>query len=415
MARLLTCGWETASAYEGTAITSTGYFSLDSTTTRSVLSTYSVKYPSTPAGVAAISYCAPTYATPSISDTWYARFYLNISGAPSTAGLFFCMNGTVTTTWPTVGISLRLNTDRTLSLIYNNTARTPTSAALTADTWYRIEVRGISGSSGQAELVVDGTSVVSVSGASGETVAWAQLGLGSSVATRGCDIYIDDLVLNDSTGSGQNTWPGDSSLKLITATADSAIGTGWTTSGAATTNLYTNIDTIPPLGIADTTANEGKQIRNATSNANTAYDATLQSYSAAGIASADTINVVQAIALTGAPVSTSTKSGTLGCVSNPAGSMGSLSLNAALNPGFFWSGVAAGTFPAGWKSSTGPSVAGDIASGNRGTGPVVRINQVTANTRVAMVTLLGMYVDYTPGIPAASLVWKTSRGANYRR
>lgn len=412
MARLLTCGWETANACEATTQNNFTYLLTDTTVTRNTDSVYSMKIQSTLPGANGFQY---PLSGAVLADTWYARFFLYLPGTPTAAHKFFGMNASTTVAWPNTGIELRLNTDRTVSLIYNNTAQTPTSAALATTTWHMIEVRGISGTSGQAELVVNGTSVVSVSGTTGQAGAFAQLQFGSdSTAARGIDLYIDDLALNDSNGAASNTWVGNTNLKMLLATADSAVGTGWLTSGNNIINLYTNIDNVPPLGIADVINNEGHQIRNGSNVANSAYDATLQSYSAAGVAAIDVINVVQALVVSGAPVSTSAKSGTVGCVSNPSSSMANLAAGPS-TAGQFWTGVAAGTYPTGWKTSLGPAVHGDIASGSRSTAPVVRINQVTANTRIAMVTLLGMYVDYTPGTPAAALVWKPSRGPNYRR
>lgn len=413
MARLLTCGWESASPVEGVIQQNFTHLQIESSITRNTDSVYSMRIPAALPGANGFQY---PYLGAVIADVWYARFYLYFPNAPTAALKFFAMNDGSAATWLNTAIELRLNTDQTLSLIHNNTARTPTSAVLATSTWHMVEVRGINGTSGQSELKVNGTSVVSVSGATGQTGAFAALQLGADATTnRGVDLYIDDLVLNDSNGADQNTWAGGSNLKLLTATGDSSIGTGWTTSGAATTNLYTNIDNIPPIGVADTTANEGKQIRNATSNANSAYNATLQSYSTAGLITADIINCVQALVMTASPVSTSAKQGTVGCVSNPAGTFGSLWRNANANDGQFWSGLAAGTYPSGWHSSLGPAVYGDIASGSRSTSPVVRINQVTSSTRIAMATLLGMYVDYLPGTPTASLVWKPRLGPNYRR
>jgi hypothetical protein len=418
VARLITCGWETANASEATGQNNFANLTVQTSPTRNADSGYSMKIPSTmSSGAIGFEYPYESANSPAITDTWYARFYLYFTAAPTAAHKFFGMNATGlgTPTWPNTGIELMLNTDRTLTLYMNNVAQSPASSALGTSTWHRIEVRGISGTSGaEAELKVNGTSVVSASGSTGQNAAFIKLQFGSSSASdRGVDLYIDDLALNDSTGSDENTWLGDTYLKILTAVGDSSIGAGWTTSGAATTNLYTNIDNMPPIGVADTTANEGRQIRNATSNANSAYDATLTSYSTAGLSAADTINMVQVVVAVGAPVSTQAKQGTTGCVSNPAGSFGGF-IAAAGTSGAFWAGVAAGTYAAGWKTSLGPPVYGDIASGNRGTGPVVRVNQVTSSTRIALCCFVGLYVDYTPGT-AAALLWKPNRGPNYRR
>jgi hypothetical protein len=113
------------------------------------------------------------------------------------------------------------------------------------------------------------------------------------------------------------------------------------------------------------------------------------------VAAGDTVLAVRNVIATAAPVTTSSKQGLIGNASNPA--ITTIALGAGGTAGAFWSGVAGGTFPTGWKVSfgtltTSPSVA-------VGTAPVMRVTQVTSSTRIAMVCFMGLLVAWTPGVP----------------
>lgn len=206
------------------------------------------------------------------------------------------------------------------------------------------------------------------------------------------DFYYDDIVL-DNAG-----FVGPSKVAMLIPTADSAVGTGWTlgTGTAISGNSgSTAVKNEPPVGVADLAAgSDPKQIRNAVSNSSTSYDATLTTYSAAGVNAGDTVLAVQPVVITAAPVSTQAKSGTIGCSTNPT--ITNVALSSGGTAGAFWSGTAAGTYPTGWKLSygtitTSPSV-------TLGSAPVCRITQTTANTRIAMVCFMGMLVAWSPAV-----------------
>jgi hypothetical protein len=267
-------------------------------------------------------------------------------------------------------------------------------ATLTTGVWYRIELKIIYNSAGSddtAVLLLDGVTVAS---ASGQSITVQTPGsfevYGGAAAT-----LIDDLALNDDQGANQNTYPGDGEQVLLLPISDNAKGTGWTNDAASTTNLFNSVDNTPPIGIADTSSGTGlNQLRNATSNANSNYDANLTTYTTAGIGAADTINVLDPIVATAAPVTTSSKQGTVGVSANPV--IANVALSATGTSGAFWAGATAGTYAVGWKTSHGtvtyaPSV-------TLGSSPVLRITQVTSSTRIAMVCFMGMYVDYTPAV-----------------
>jgi hypothetical protein len=182
-------------------------------------------------------------------------------------------------------------------------------------------------------------------------------------------------------------------------TADSAGGTGWVlgTGTALGGNGWIAEDNKPPVGVADLTAgSDTKQIRNATASANSNYDATMTTYTAAGINASDTVDAVLPVVATAAPTATQAKQGTVGVSSNPA--ITNIALGAGGTSGAFWAGSAGGTYPTGWKISKGtltlaPSV-------TIGTAPVMRITQVTSSTRIAVVCAMGIVVVWTPVVVA---------------
>jgi hypothetical protein len=280
------------------------------------------------------------------------------------------------------------------------------AATLSLNVYYRVELKMVINSSGQItdmELQLDGTSVASSTGLSIGTAknnlaaGWMTTGAGTNKV-----FYLDDVAFNNATGASNNTWPGPGGLVMLVPTADNAVGTGWTLgtgTAIAGNSGSTAVKNAPPLGVADLAAgSDPKQIRNAASAANSNYDATLQSYTAAGVPAGATVNVVQPWVVTSAPVTTSAKLGNIGVVSNPA--ITDVALSSSGTAGAFWGGTAAGTFPTGWKWSAGTRT--EAPPVTLGTAPVMRITQVTASTRIAMVCFMGMYVDYTPAAVVAA-------------
>lgn len=359
---------------------------------------------------------------PALGQTVYCRFYLNVVTllAAGDAIFLFSLNSIGTATSAAIagsqGVILELSNSAGSTSIYRpslscSDGTTQQALGITpvlnTNTWYRIEI-SLSIGTGAVDSVnalVDGVSFVSATGlsiadiwpSSVDVGAWAEFGT-PSVG----NIYIDDVAVNDSTGTSQNTWPGSGKIVLLKPISDSAKGTGWTNDNASTTNLFDNVNNTPPVGIADTTSGGGgHQIRNATSNANSNYDAMIATYSSAGIGSLDTITVIDPIIATSAPVATSAKQGTVGVTTNPA--ITNISLGAAGSSGAFWGGIAAGFYQTGWKWSHG-TIQYLNSLVNKSTSPVMRVTQVTSSTRVAMVCFMGIYVEYVPAVVAGSLV-----------
>ena len=281
-------------------------------------------------------------------------------------------------------VGVKLNPNGTLGLL-NAGGLTGTSSTALTDTTAVYEI-GIVAATGVniTQLYINGVLEVDDQTPSSQNQPNV-IGPADTIADT-YEVYFGLMVFDNATlqAGVRGKWLGPAS--------DSSVGAGWTDSGGGTTNLYQSIDNTPPTGIADTTSNAGHQIRNA-SNANS-YALNLSTYTAVGIDAGATINAVLPYILTGAPVSTGAKTGTL-ALTNPT--MAATAFAAGGVTGAFWSGTAAGTFPTGWKFTKYGVVSG--AGVALGTAPVatVAISGGT-NSRIAMVCAVGMYVLYTPAV-----------------
>lgn len=332
-----------------------------------------------------------TWTTRSSVDgrRYYARGYYRFAGLPdaSLSVLSFIQSSAVL-------IGARVSASGKLQLFANGSQVGSDSAVtFTTDVWYRIELMGriTTGAGDEAELRLDGEVVASTTGQSwtdSSITDWA-FGIGD-YAGSSVTFYMDDLALNDDQGTSQNSWPGEGRVWLLKPAADSAIGSNWQapqTTGSDVTNIYLSVDNTPPLGVAhsDTDANNARYIFETTSGTNINYDATCQSYLAAGVPATERIALAQVIANHGSSSATNT-TGAVKLVSNPADA-GETSL-------IFDNGIA-GTFPTNWFTTAGAVVYDPAVA--MGTGPVARIGKRTATTRVVMCDFLGVLVESAPG------------------
>jgi hypothetical protein len=340
---------------------------------------------------------AVTFTGYSVVDgrTYWLRGYFRVTAAPTAAATILGFTQPSSTN---NSIYARLRTDGAVELIVSGAAQGSPSSAITDSTWHRIELKGVTAATtiwSAAELLVDGISVATWSGSQGRPAVGIGWGLGVNSDAPGVNktLNIDDVALNDSTGSINNGYPGSGKVVLLSPLSDNARGTNWTNDAAGTSNLFDAVNNTPPVGIADTTSSTGlHQIRNASSTANSNYDANMTSYTTSGVGASDTLNAVIPWVATAAPVATSAKAGTVGVSSNPV--IANINLSATGTAGAFWAGAAASTYGAGWKWSPGTMT--EQPSVTLGTSPVMRITQVTSSTRIAMVCGMFMYVDYTP-------------------
>ena len=173
-------------------------------------------------------------------------------------------------------VSIQLTTTNTLQLRNNLAVQIGSdSAALSNDTWYRLEL-SFNPATGAVEARIDGTSFASGSTATG---SWSRIIVGVITGTPTGDMYVDDVAVNDDSGSFQNTWPGSGKIIVLKPNA-AGDNTGLTTGVSDNTNHYLNVDEVTPDD--DTSYNQ-------TSTASQIDDYNLE---ASGLGASDIINVV---------------------------------------------------------------------------------------------------------------------------
>ncbi len=325
----------------------------------------------------------------------YFRAYFLFTALPSANGFI-----------ATIGAaSVRVTTAGKLQLINFPATQIGSDSVDTIATsqWYRIELAltydGTATSFSAAELRMDGTTVASSSGLSLTVDTAANWGWPVSPAANSV-VYADDVAVNDSTGAANNTWPGSGKVIMMCPISDNNRG-AWTQGAGAggTTNLWDAVNNTPPVGVADASATATTQIKNRTTTNPSNYDGNLDTYTNAGVGTADTVNSIQVWTVTGEDPATGTKAGTVSMVSNPA--IGTASFNFGNDAGtqgtylglWFWSKTAI---------SEAPSV-------TKGSAPVIRITCTSGATaaRSASCCFLGAYVDYTPGATGSLLPGNT--------
>jgi hypothetical protein len=209
MARIWSSGFELNSTTAGVEFTSTSV-TLPSIVTSLVRSgTYALRAnPTTSHQFVKYSF-ALSGSEPSVV---YIREYIRVASAPSTQTLV--LSATHHTT-DQLKFSIRMNTDRTLELWdeENGVQVGSDSTALDADTWYRLELKvdSTTPTSPDIEARINGSSFASGSvSVYGDKPGNIRIGISTWNATA--DIYFDDIAVNDSSGSYQNSWPGEGKI-----------------------------------------------------------------------------------------------------------------------------------------------------------------------------------------------------------
>jgi hypothetical protein len=317
------------------------------------------------------------------SGSTFFRAYFRVSALPSS---------TVSLLRPiTNRISARLTSGGKIQL-WNDNAGTQigsdSSATIAIDTWYRLELWNGEGGSGAVDdgaLRLDGTTVASFTDLSlGDTSSlWTVGWLDAPGANT--SLYLDDLAINNSTGSDQTSWPGEGKIILLVPTADSVRDALWTGGAGGTSNLYEAVNNLPPTGAASASATDASQIEHAGGAGGTTddYEATMTTYSAAGLVSGDTVTVVQYLAVHGEDISTGAKLLSFQLLSNPSDT----------DSGNVTAGTSAvGAYPTNWLVRRNGAVY--APSVTLGTAPVARVRRPETASRVASVCFMGILVEY---------------------
>lgn len=119
------------------------------------------------------------------------------------------------------------------------------SIALKANTWIMIEINLVVGASGSFTMKINGTTSIAYSGDTDYTGAGDVQQIIFRAGYIGgalWESYLDDIAINDTSGSYQDSWAGLGGIFYLKPTADGTVE--WTPS-AGTLN-YAMVDDIPP-------------------------------------------------------------------------------------------------------------------------------------------------------------------------
>jgi hypothetical protein len=317
--------------------------------------------------------CSLTIAT---TTTYYCRAYFKVGALPGAARCVVI--GAGNTTPPHVN----LHTDGTLYLEVGTVQQGGFSASINDGAWHRVELMCTTGAvnvTTAGELRLDGVSVSTWSGSAGANPNF-NVGLNVNPGANAV-LYVDDLALNDSTGTAQNSWCGEGRIVLLKPVADNARGVNWTAGGGATTNLWDAVNNTPPVGTTSPGSNTS-QVRNVVSDTTGNYDAQLQSYTAAGIPGGQLVTVVHPMwNLSGTATGTGVR-----LMSNPVGGAES---TVAVNQ-------TAGSWPNSWlwQAPAGQIIYNPTV--DFATGPVMRVGKRQASVNECSCDFMGLFAEYVP-------------------
>lgn len=246
MARLFTSGFELNSMTAGHEWTTTGSTGASIATGAKRSGTYGLKVLNPTSGVRGGT--GQDLSASSNLTTLFARFYLNIQTLPNVAASVFGFLQTAGSL--SVQDFVRLETSGALTWLVGGTAGIA-SSPLSTNTWYRVEVKyDSSGGAGAhvAEMKIDGSVIGTLTGQTftrANELACAVGNVGGSATTTG-EWWIDDVAVNDTSGSAQTSYPGEGSVVMArpNAAGDSTILVKGGSSPAATN--WQSVNESPP-------------------------------------------------------------------------------------------------------------------------------------------------------------------------
>ena len=256
MARLITCGFETGDISElGTAVTNTN-------STQTVVSSsptpragsYCLKCTVTGSGT---NFTYRTFTFPAAKTEVWIRFavYMSVTGVGPSAGVVLAgLNdaiggGQTCLVWET-------STGNIVARQGNGTAGAlvgTSSAPMSQNAWHVVEwrVQITSTTVGVVEVWLDGTRVINFSGDNTGTstlnVLTLFLGHGANYTASGAAMFVglDDIAVNDVSGSMNNARPGDGRVVLLSPTGAGS-NSGLTRGGTDTGANWSQTSELPP-------------------------------------------------------------------------------------------------------------------------------------------------------------------------
>lgn len=235
MGRMWSCGFELGSTASNVEMSTLGAPLIESTIKHS--GDFCMEVSSLVSGSAL--FVTQTIASPAADGPYYYRIYARFDTLPTAENCFFAvMNATTRLAFLTIdsGGLLRLYDE-------DGVIGSP-SSALSTSTWYRINVLFDGTPAAGSDVVRAYVDGVEFAGAANRSISLAtdafRLGgnLAAEAQTQGV-WYFDDLAVNDSTGSVQNSHPG--ACDFIRHMHPDAAG-----DAAATAGTFADIDEVPP-------------------------------------------------------------------------------------------------------------------------------------------------------------------------
>jgi hypothetical protein len=261
-------------------------------------------------------------------------------------------------------------------------------ATLTSGQWYCFELGLWCDSTTQRQVIlrINGSQVDNVISTNsltlpGNTVRFGMPG--SQGAVSGRTIAMDDVALNDDTGSENNSWPDvNGQIVLLAPSSNESVGTNWKggAGGEIAPNHYDRVNNAPPLGQASA-GSDGVQIRDAVASSVQNADFRLPSYQSV-IGTDKVVTVVQSVC---SIARTGTASSQTGLISNPS------ETTITVNP----SAAGPGTFPSSaWITARGATL--NKPTVDQTVGPVLRVNKASGSSGTSYCCQAVLQVEYEP-------------------
>lgn len=279
-------------------------------------------------------------------------------------------------------------------------ATSATEITVSLDTIYCIEFE-LRVNSGVAKWRLDGVQQDSLTPSLGST-APGRINIGHLTALASGNqlkTQADDIILNDSTGSADTTYPGSLTarkLALIRPNGESAIDANWNDGDDSGPAVATMVDRVPvkfntPAALTSTEAITDR------GGAGANDDDAIFTFPAYNTVASGTVNLIQGAACTASNSTTATAGGIQLRDYNSGGSDSTeASFSAYCAPG---AGNTASTAEFSWAGRRSPAItAPSLALTDT---PKLLIGKRTAANRHAICNGLGIYVDYTTTAPAA--------------
>lgn len=256
MARLASIGFELGTLTSGIEITTHGF-------TGSVLSSISTTQVHSGTNSSAFTATAQRgtddYQFSSGAGTAIARGWFYFTGNPG-GNCTLLEFGTASVS---IG-GIYMNSSRQLGTVYFNgtafTYDTTVTSALTLNAWHYLEVKIVATATNVQSITtrVDGLIIRNIIGA--QTLAanamtlavWGAFCLTTDNGGTGtgtiATFYVDDIAINDNTGTSQTDWPGNSSFIKVSPSGAGDSNTFATQTGgtAGSANNFTRVDETPP-------------------------------------------------------------------------------------------------------------------------------------------------------------------------